>query len=174
VWLLLCPRDYLSSFMKIGAVLLLAVGVIVVNPHLRMPAVTPYIHGGGPVFPGTLFPYVFITIACGAISGFHSLIASGTTPKMIDRERDILPISYGAMVLEGFVGVIALVAACALHPNDYFAINARPEVFAKLGLAVQNLHVLEAQVGETLAGRPGGAVSLAVGMPSPPSRSCAG
>ena len=164
VWLLLCPRDYLSSFMKIGAVVLLAVGVILVNPRLQMPAITPYIHGGGPVFPGTVFPFVFITIACGAISGFHSLIASGTTPKMIDRERDILPISYGAMVLEGFVGVIALVAACALHPNDYFAINARPEVFASLGVAVQNLHELERQVGETLAGRPGGAVSLAVGM----------
>ena len=164
VWLLLCPRDYLSSFLKIGAVALLAIGVIFVNPHLQMPALTPYIHGGGPVFPGTLFPYVFITIACGAISGFHSLIASGTTPKMIDRERDILPISYGAMVLEGFVGVVALVAACALHPSDYFAINARPEVFAKLGLAVQNLHVLEQQVGEQLAGRPGGAVSLAGGM----------
>ena len=132
VWLLLCPRDYLSSFLKVGAVLLLAVGVILVNPHLRMPAFTPYVHGGGPVFPGTLFPYVFITIACGAISGFHSLIASGTTPKMIDRERDILPISYGAMVLEGFVGVVALVAACSLHPSDYFAINAKPEVFAKL------------------------------------------
>ena len=164
VWLLLCPRDYLSSFMKIGAVLLLAVGVILVNPRLQMPALTPYIAGNGPVFPGPLFPFVFITIACGAISGFHSLIASGTTPKMIDRERDILPISYGAMVLEGFVGVIALIAACALHPNDYFAINARPEVFAQLGLAVQNLHALEAQVGETLAGRTGGAVSLAVGM----------
>jgi carbon starvation protein len=164
VWLLLCPRDYLSSFMKIGAVLLLAVGVILVNPHLRMPALTPYIHGGGPVFPGTLFPYVFITIACGAISGFHALIASGTTPKMISQERDILPISYGAMVLEGFVGVIALVAACSLHPADYFAINAKPEVFAGLGMAVQDLHRLEAQVGETLAARPGGAVSLAVGM----------
>jgi carbon starvation protein len=107
---------------------------------------------------------VFITIACGAISGFHSLIASGTTPKMIDRERHILPISYGAMVLEGFVGVIALIAACALHPADYFAINTRPEVFAQLGMTVHNLHALEAQVGETLAGRPGGAVSLAVGM----------
>ncbi len=164
VWLLLCPRDYLSSFMKIGAVVLLAIGVILVNPRLQMPAFTPYVHGGGPVFPGTLFPYVFITIACGAISGFHSLIASGTTPKMIDRERHILPISYGAMVLEGFVGVIALIAACALHPADYFAINARPEVFAKLGMAVQSLPRLEAQVGETLAGRPGGAVSLAVGM----------
>jgi carbon starvation protein len=164
VWMLLCPRDYLSSFMKIGAVALLAVGVILVNPRLQMPALTPFVHGGGPVFPGSLFPFVFITIACGAISGFHSLIASGTTPKMIDRERDILPISYGAMVLEGFVGVVALIAACALYPADYFAINARPEVFAKLGLAVQNLHQLEAQVGETLAGRPGGAVSLAVGM----------
>jgi carbon starvation protein len=164
VWLLLCPRDYLSSFMKVGAVVLLAIGVIVVNPRLQMPAFTPYIHGGGPVFPGTVFPFVFITIACGAISGFHSLIASGTTPKMIDRERHILPISYGAMVLEGFVGVIALVAACALHPSDYFAINARPEVFAQLGLHVQNLPELERRVGETLVGRPGGAVSLAVGM----------
>jgi carbon starvation protein len=164
VWLLLCPRDYLSAFMKIGAVMLLALGVIVVNPRLQMPALTPFIHGGGPIFPGTLFPFVFITIACGAISGFHSLIASGTTPKMIERERDILPISYGAMVLEGFVGVVALIAACALHPADYFAINARPEVFAKLGMAVQNLPELERQVGETLAGRPGGAVSLAVGM----------
>jgi carbon starvation protein len=164
VWLLLCPRDYLSSFMKIGAVLLLAVGVILVNPRLQMPAFTPYVAGGGPVIPGPLFPFVFITIACGAISGFHSLIASGTTPKMIDRERDILPISYGAMVLEGFVGVIALIAACALMPADYYAINTRPEVFATLGMAVQNLHTLEAQVGETLAGRPGGAVSLAVGM----------
>jgi carbon starvation protein len=164
VWLLLVPRDYLSSFMKIGAIALLAVGVIIVNPRLQMPAFTPYVRGGGPVLPGPLFPYVFITIACGAISGFHSLIASGTTPKMIDRERDILPISYGAMVLEGFVGVIALIAACSLNPADYFAINAKPEVFAKLGMAVQNLHVLEAQVGEQLAGRTGGAVSLAVGM----------
>jgi carbon starvation protein len=164
VWLLLCPRDYLSSFMKIGAIALLAVGVIVVNPVLRMPAFNAQFASGGPVFPGPIFPYVFITIACGAISGFHSLIASGTTPKMIDRERDILPISYGAMVLEGFVGVIALVAACALHPADYFAINCRPEVFATLGMHVQNLMDLEAQVGEKLAGRPGGAVSLAVGM----------
>src|SRR5439155_435969 len=163
VWLLLTPRDYLSSFMKVGAVLLLAIGVILVNPRLRMPAFTPFVRGGGPVFPGTLFPFVFITIACGAISGFHSLIASGTTPKMIDRERHILPISYGAMVLEGFVGVVALVAACALEPADYFAINTPPAVFATLGMAVRNLHGLEAQVGETLAGRPGGAVSLAVG-----------
>ena len=164
VWLLLVPRDYLSSFMKIGAVMLLAIGVILVNPRLQMPAITAFAKTGGPVFPGPLFPFVFITIACGAISGFHSLIASGTTPKMIDRERNILPISYGAMVLEGFVGVIALIAACALQPADYFAINTRPEVFAGLGMAVQNLRVLEREVGETLAGRPGGAVSLAVGM----------
>ena len=164
VWLLLAPRDYLSTFMKIGAVVLLAVGVIVVNPHLRMPALTGFARTGGPVFPGPLFPYVFITIACGAISGFHSLISSGTTPKMIDRERHMLPIGYGAMLVEGFVGVIALIAACALVPADYFAINTRPEVFAKLGMVVQNLAQLEASVGEHLAGRPGGAVSLAVGM----------
>jgi len=164
VWLLLAPRDYLSTFMKVGAIALLAVGVIVVNPRLQMPALTRFAAGGGPVFPGPLFPFVFITIACGAISGFHSLIASGTTPKMIAHERHMLPIGYGAMLTEGFVGVIALIAACSLHPADYFAINARPEVFAKLGMAVQSLPALEAQVGEQLAGRPGGAVSLAVGM----------
>jgi carbon starvation protein len=164
VWLLLCPRDYLSSFMKVGAILVLAAGVLVVNPVLQMPAVTEYVHGGGPVIPGPLFPFVFITIMCGAISGFHSLIASGTTPKMVDRERDILPVAYGGMVLEGFVGVIALVAACALHPADYFAINTRPEVYATLGMTPVHLASLEAQVGESLAGRPGGAVSLAVGM----------
>lgn len=164
VWLLLCPRDYLSSFMKIGAMLVLAAGVVLVNPKLQMPAITPYAAGGGPVIPGPLFPFVFITIMCGAISGFHSLIASGTTPKMVERERDVLPVAYGAMLLEGFVGVIALVAASALHPADYFAINTRPEVFATLGLTPVNLPALSAQVGEVLAGRPGGAVSLAVGM----------
>jgi carbon starvation protein len=164
VWLLLTPRDYLSSFLKVGAVVLLAIGVVLVNPRLQMPALTSYIHGNGPVFPGTLFPFVFITIACGAISGFHSLIASGTTPKMLDRERDVLPIAYGAMVLEGFVGVVALVAACSLAPPDYFAISTTPAVFARLGMVVQNLHGLEAEVGEALAGRPGGAVVLAVGM----------
>jgi carbon starvation protein len=164
VWLLLAPRDYLSTFLKVGAIALLALGVIVVNPRLQMPALTSFAQGGGPVFPGPLFPFVFITIACGAISGFHSLIASGTTPKMIDRERHILPISYGAMLTEGFVGVIALIAACSLHPADYFAINVTPAVFARLGMPVHNLPALEAAVGETLAGRPGGAVSLAVGM----------
>ena len=164
VWLLLCPRDYLSSFMKIGAMLVLAAGVILVNPKLQMPAITPFAAGGGPVIPGPLFPFVFITIMCGAISGFHSLIASGTTPKMVERERDVLPIAYGAMLLEGFVGVIALVAACALHPADYFAINTSPQVFATLGMTPVNLASLSERVGETLAGRPGGAVSLAVGM----------
>ena len=164
VWLLLCPRDYLSSFMKIGAMLVLALGVVIVNPHLKMPAVTPFVAGGGPVIPGPLFPFVFITIMCGAISGFHSLIASGTTPKMVDREADLLPISYGGMLLEGFVGVVALIAACSLHPADYFAINCKPEVFAALGMKTVNLDALSAQVGERIAGRPGGAVSLAVGM----------
>ncbi|HEV2106458.1 MAG TPA: carbon starvation protein A, partial [Candidatus Eisenbacteria bacterium] len=164
VWLLLTPRDYLSSFLKVGAILVLAVGVVIVNPHLRMPAVTAYARGGGPVIPGPLFPFVFITIMCGAISGFHSLIASGTTPKMLERERDALPVAYGAMLLEGFVGVVALVAACSLHPADYYAINTPPAVFATLHLAPVNLASLQAAVGEHIAGRPGGAVSLAVGM----------
>jgi carbon starvation protein len=164
VWLLLCPRDYLSSFMKIGTIAFLVIGVIIVNPSLQMPAFTQYRAGGGPIIPGGLFPFAFITIACGAISGFHSLIASGTTPKMIDRESDIRPIGYGAMLIEGLVGVMALIAAAALHPGDYFAINTPPAVFATLGEPAVNLAALEAQVGETVAGRTGGAVSLAVGM----------
>ncbi|MFN8587044.1 MAG: carbon starvation protein A [Candidatus Eisenbacteria bacterium] len=164
VWLLLCPRDYLSSFLKVGAMLVLAAGVLLVNPKLQMPAVTPFVAGGGPVIPGPVFPFVFITIMCGAISGFHSLIASGTTPKLVERERDVLPVAYGAMLLEGFVGIIALVAACSLHPADYFAINTKPEVFAKLGMTPVHLDALAAQVGENITGRPGGAVSLAVGM----------
>ncbi len=164
VWLLLCPRDYLSSFLKVGAMLVLAAGVLVVNPTLHMPAVTPFVNGGGPVIPGPVFPFVFITIMCGAISGFHSLIASGTTPKMVERERDALPVAYGAMLLEGFVGIVALVAACSLEPADYFAINTKPEVFAKLGMTPVHLDALAAQVGENITGRPGGAVSLAVGM----------
>ncbi|MEK6631653.1 MAG: carbon starvation CstA family protein, partial [Acidobacteriota bacterium] len=164
VWLLLAPRDYLSSFMKIGTIALLVVGVIVVNPELHMPAVTQFARGGGPIIPGPLFPFVFITIACGAISGFHSLIGSGTTPKMIDKESDIRPIGYGAMLIEGLVGIMALIAATALYPGDYFAINTPPEVFQTLGMAVQNLPMLESEVGELVAGRTGGAVSLAVGM----------
>ncbi len=164
VWMLLCPRDYLSSFMKVGTILFLAVGVVIVNPQLHMPAITPFIHGGGPIVPGTVFPFLFITIACGAISGFHALVGSGTTPKMIDKETDTRMIGYGSMLMEGFVGVIALIAASALHPGDYFAINVAPEQFAALGYAPVNLAGLEAQVGESLAGRTGGAVSLAVGM----------
>ena len=164
VWLLLAPRDYLSSFMKIGTIAFLVLGVMIVNPELKMPAVTEFSGGGGPIIPGTLFPFAFITIACGAISGFHSLISSGTTPKMINKESDIRPIGYGAMLIEGLVGVMAMIAATALHPNDYFAINTPPHVFEGLNMAVVNLPTLQEQVGEQVAGRPGGAVSLAVGM----------
>jgi carbon starvation protein len=164
VWLLLTPRDYLSSYMKIGTIAALVLGVIVVNPELRMPAFTEFTSGGGPIVPGPLFPFAFITIACGAISGFHALIASGTTPKMINRESDIRVIGYGAMLMEGLVGIMSMIAASALYPGDYFAINTPPQVFANLGMTVTNLPALEAAVGETVAGRTGGAVSLAVGM----------
>jgi len=164
VWLLLCPRDYLSSYLKIGTVLALIVGVFIVHPDLKMPAVTPYIHGGGPIIPGKLFPFLFITIACGAISGFHALVSSGTTPKMLDRETDALPVAYGSMLIEGVVSIVALIAACSLHPADYFAINVTPEKFATLGLTPVNLDMLSREVGEVVAGRPGGAVSLAVGF----------
>ncbi|MEK6645278.1 MAG: carbon starvation protein A [Candidatus Firestonebacteria bacterium] len=164
VWLLLCPRDYLSSYMKIGTILLLAVGLVVINPKLQVPALTQFISGGGPIIPGKVWPFVCITIACGAISGFHSLIGSGTTPKMISRESDIWLIGYGAMLVEGIVALMALIAACALIPGDYFAINLKPEIFAKLGMSIGNLPELEKMVGENLAGRTGGAVSLAVGM----------
>ncbi len=166
VWLLLAPRDYLSTYMKIGTVILLALGVIIVHPVLQMPAVTEYIHGGGPVVPGKVWPFMFITIACGAISGFHSLIGSGTTPKLISSEKDIIPIGYGGMLIEAFVAIIALIAATHLNPADYFAINASPQVFAKLGMQVKELPMLSQLVGEELAGRTGGAVSLAVGMAS--------
>jgi carbon starvation protein len=164
VWLLLAPRDYLSSYMKIGTIAFLILGVVIVNPVLQMPAFTEYISGGGPIVPGPLFPFAFITIACGAISGFHALISSGTTPKMINRESDIRPIGYGAMLMEGLVGIMSIIAACALAPGDYFAINTPAPVFAGLGLHVSNLPALEAAVGEVVAARPGGAVSLAVGM----------
>ena len=164
VWLLLSPRDYLSSIMKLGVIAMLAVGIIVVAPSMKMPAFTSFIHGGGPIIPGTLFPYLFITIACGAISGFHAIIGSGTTPKMIANEKDILFVGYGAMLTEGFVAIMALIAACVLVPADYFAINAAPAAFAKLGISPVNLPELATQVGEQVQGRPGGAVSLAVGM----------
>ncbi len=116
VWMLLCPRDYLSTYLKIGTILLLALGVLLMAPTLQMPAITPFIHGGGPVIPGTLFPFMFITIACGAVSGFHALIASGTTPKMITLESEVRFIGYGAMVTEGFVSMMALIAASILIP----------------------------------------------------------
>ncbi|MCX5686789.1 MAG: carbon starvation protein A [Candidatus Omnitrophica bacterium] len=164
VWLLLAPRDYLSAYMKLGTIALLAVGIFVVNPHLKMPAVTPYIHGGGPIIPGKVWPFVCITIACGAISGFHSLVASGTTPKMIDRESDIRMIGFGAMLTEAFVSIMALIAATVLLPGDYFAINVPVEVFQKLGLNISQLPDIERMTGEVLSGRAGGAVSLAAGM----------
>ncbi len=164
VWMLLCPRDYLSSFMKIGTIAFLILGILIVHPDLKMPALTKYVDGGGPIIGGKLFPFVFITIACGAISGFHSLISSGTTPKMIDKETDIRPIAYGAMLIEGLVGITALIAASSLYPADYFAINVPPEKFAQLGLQMESLPNLAKEIGEQLQGRAGGAVSLAVGM----------
>ena len=164
VWLLLCPRDYLSTYLKIGTVAMLAGGILFVQPQLLMEPVTRFVDGGGPVIPGPVFPFIFITIACGAISGFHAIIGTGTTPKMIGNERDILFVGYGAMLVEGFVAIMALIAACVLVPADYFAINARPDAFAKLGMAVQNLPALAEAVQENIQGRPGGAVSLAVGM----------
>ena len=164
VWLLLCPRDYLSSFMKIGTIAFLAAGIIIVNPELQMPIVTDFVKGGGPIIPGAVFPFVFITIACGAISGFHALVASGTSPKMVSKESDIKTIGFVAMLIEGFIAILALIAATALFPGDYFAINVPDPIFQTLGHQVVNLEHLSHQVGENLAGRTGGAVSLAVGM----------
>ena len=171
VWLLLSPRDYLSSIMKLSVVAMLAVGIIIVAPNLKMPAFTAYAWGGGPVIPGTLFPYLFITIACGAISGFHSLVSSGTTPKMIMKESHIKTIAVGSMLSEGVVSVLALIAASSLFPLDYFQINVSPEKFNQIlpqlhamGFTTSDLPRLSAEVGEKVAGRTGGAVSLAVGM----------
>ena len=164
VWLLLCPRDYLSTYLKIGTIVALALGIAVVHPDLQMAPLTKYTGGGGPVIPGAVFPYIFITIACGALSGFHAIIGTGTTPKMISNERDVLFVGYGAMLTEGFVAIMALIAACVLVPADYFAINTTPAIFQKLGMATVNLTELSTQVGEQVQGRPGGAVSLAVGM----------
>lgn len=168
VWMLLCPRDYLSTYMKIGTVILLALGVIFLAPNIHMPAFTKFVHGGGPVIPGTLFPFMFITIACGAISGFHALVSSGTTPKMIENESEIKMIGFGAMLAEGFVSVIAIIAATILIPGDYFAINTNLSFddLAQLGFPVSHISELSRDVGTDVAGRPGGAVSLAVGMAS--------
>jgi carbon starvation protein len=178
VWMLLCPRDYLSTFMKVGTILLLAVGILVVLPPLKLPALTRFIDGSGPVFAGKLFPFAFITIACGAISGFHAMVASGTTPKMLRRETDALLIGYGGMLTESFVAVMALCAAAVLDPGVYFAINAplgalggsldtAAETIRTWGFAVTpaQMQALAASVGEsTLLARTGGAPSLAVGM----------
>jgi len=164
VWMLLTPRAYLSTFMKIGTIAFLVIGVMILNPELKAPAFSGYINGGGPIIPGQLFPFVFITIACGAISGFHALVSTGTTSKMVDKESDIRPIGYGAMLIEGVVGIVALITASALHPGDYYAINTSPAVFANLNIPIVNLPELQSEVGEVVAGRPGGAVSLAVGM----------
>lgn len=166
VWMLLCPRDYLSSYLKIGTIFLLALGIIIVHPDLRLPLTTPFLHGGGVIVPGPAWPFVSITIMCGAISGFHALVSSGTTPKMINSEGDIRFIGYGAMLVEGFVAITALIAAASMHPHDYFAINAKSlDLIPAWAGASGNLEQLTRLVGEeNLAGRTGGAVSLAVGM----------
>ena len=175
VWMLLCPRDYLSTFLKITTVVVLAIAILIILPPLRMPALTPFATAGeGPVFAGKLFPFAFITIACGAISGFHSLVASGTTPKMITRETDARMIGYGGMVMESFVGVMAMIAACTLDPGVYFAMNTTPQALAGASTVLNQagfvvtpdyMQALAAQMGEqTLIARTGGAPSLAVGM----------
>jgi carbon starvation protein len=164
VWLLLEPRDYLSTYVKLGTIIVLVLGVFIVHPNIQFPNFTPFVQGGGPIIKGKLFPFLFVTIACGAISGFHSLVSSGTTPKMLDKETDARFIGYGAMICESIVGILALIAACSLYPGDYFAINTPPAVFSHIGLNTVNLETFSREVGEKLAGRTGGGVSLAVGM----------
>jgi len=164
VWLLLAPRDYLSTYMKIGTISALALGIIIVQPQIQMPAFTSFIYGGGPIIPGPVWPFMFITIACGAVSGFHSLIATGTTSKMLTNESEIRALGFGGMLVESFVALMALIAATSLFPGDYFAINTSPAVFATLNMHTLDLGNLSHMVGENVAGRPGGAVSLAVGM----------
>ncbi|WML57539.1 carbon starvation protein CstA [Neobacillus sp. PS2-9] len=164
VWLLLAPRDYLSSFMKIGVFIALIIGVFIINPSIEMPAFTKFTSGGGPVLGGPVWPFISITIACGAISGFHAFVGSGTTPKMLDRWSDIKVVGFGAMLVECVVGIMALIAATSLQPADYFAINSTPEVFKTLGMNVVELPKLADEIGINLEGRTGGAVTLAVGM----------
>ncbi len=178
VWLLLCPRDYLSTFLKIGTITLLAIGIVVVRPDLKMPAVTSFIDGTGPVWTGSLFPFLFITIACGAVSGFHALIASGTTPKMIENERDLPFMGYGAMLMESFVAIMALIAATVIEPGVYFAMNSpaglighnvtqAAQAVSSWGFVItpDMLSQIARDVGEnTVLSRAGGAPTLAVGM----------
>jgi len=178
VWLMLAPRDYLSTFLKIGTIVALAIGIYVVAPSLSMPRTTPFIDGSGPVFSGTLFPFLFITIACGAVSGFHALISSGTTPKMIERESHMRLIGFGGMLAESFVAVMALTAACVLHPGIYFAMNApaaiigttaahAAQVVSGWGFTItpEMIHQTAVNIGETsILSRSGGAPTLAVGM----------
>ncbi|MDQ2101687.1 carbon starvation CstA family protein [Azospirillum isscasi] len=164
VWLLLTPRGYLSSFMKVGVFGALVVGVVFINPEIRFPALTEFIHGGGPVLKGPVWPFISITIACGAISGFHAFIGSGTTPKLIDKWSDIRTVAFGGMLAECVVGVMALIAATSLHPADYFAINSAPAAFQALNMQVVDLPRLSQEIGLDLYGRTGGAVTLAVGM----------
>jgi carbon starvation protein len=178
VWMLLAPRDYLSTFMKVGTIVLLAVGVLVAAPTLQIPSTSEFVDGTGPVFSGALFPFVFITIACGALSGFHALISSGTTPKMIEKESQVRMIGYGGMLMESFVAIMAMIAACVLDPGLYFAMNSpagflgdslqsASEAVAGLGFTVtpDQLQAAAAEVDEqTLVARTGGAPTLAVGM----------
>jgi carbon starvation protein len=178
VWLLLAPRDYLSTFLKVGTIFGLAIGIIIVAPNLEMPGVTKFIDGTGPVFAGNLFPFLFITIACGSVSGFHALVSSGTTPKMIERESHARPIGYGAMLTESFVAVMAMIAACVLTPGIYFAINSPPALIgtdvvqaattvSSWGFTItpDDLKTLATDVGEqTILSRTGGAPTLAIGM----------
>ncbi len=178
IWMLLAPRDYLSTFVKLGTIIFLAIAIAILQPDLKMPAVTQFSDGTGPIFGGSIFPFVFITIACGAISGFHALISSGTTPKLIDNEKHVPMIGYGGMLLESFVAIMAMIAACVLEPGIFFAINSPPgvvgyeasEVIKKINswgfsVTVEQMNQLASDVGEsTLFARTGGAPSLAVGM----------